>query len=233
MFLSSSAVRPAVAVLVGAALLAGCSGGNGGGSASGKHRESAGASGAAPDRSAACASGGAASSLLANGPGPQAHCTVQAQPASGTCHYRTVHGQPLQGAFCTPGALNPDVTQAMLKTAVCRTGGYPSTIRPPVSVTSVEKRANARSCGCTASLHDAEYDHLISLELGGDPDDARNLWVESPSAGHAPGSGPSNPKDAVGNKLHQALCAGQVTLAQVQQAIATDWTAALATLHLT
>ncbi|UNZ08549.1 hypothetical protein SRIMR7_41010 [Streptomyces rimosus subsp. rimosus] len=37
----------------------------------------------------------------------------------------------------------------------------------------------------------------------------------------------------MGNKLHQALCAGQGTLAQVQQAIATDWTTALATLHLT
>ncbi|CAM5519542.1 Lipoprotein OS=Streptomyces rimosus subsp. rimosus (strain ATCC / DSM 40260 / JCM 4667/ NRRL 2234) OX=1265868 GN=SRIM_040980 PE=4 SV=1 [Streptomyces rimosus subsp. rimosus] len=102
-----------------------------------------------------------------------------------------------------------------------------------MSVTSVEKSANARSYGYTASLHDAEYDHLISLELGGDPNDARNLWVEPPSPGHRPGSGPNNPKDAVENKLHQALCAGQVTLDQVQQAIATDWTTALTTLHLT
>ncbi len=181
MFLPSSALRPAVAVLVGAALFAGCTGGNGGGSASGKRRESAGASGAAPARSAASASGGAASSLIANGPGPQAHYTVQAQPAPGTCHYRTVHGQPLQDASCTPGALNPDVIQATLKTAVCRTSGFTSTIRPPVSVTSVEKRANVRSCGYAASLHDAEYGHLISLELGGAPNDARNLWVEPPA----------------------------------------------------
>ncbi|WP_394298689.1 hypothetical protein [Streptomyces rimosus] len=58
---------------------------------------------------------------------------------------------------------------------MCRTTGYTSKIRPPVPVTSVEKTANARSYGYTASLHDAEYDHLISLELGGDPNDARNL----------------------------------------------------------
>lgn len=57
--------------------------------------------------------------------------------------------------------------------------------------------------------------------------------VEPPSPGHQPGSGPTNPKDAVQNKLHQALCAGQVTLARAQQAIATDWTTALAALHLT
>ncbi|MFF3277523.1 hypothetical protein ACFYWU_42405 [Streptomyces chrestomyceticus] len=31
----------------------------------------------------------------------------------------------------------------------------------------------------------------------------------------------------------QELCAGQVTLDQAQQAIATDWTTALTTLHLT
>ncbi|CAM5495279.1 MULTISPECIES: hypothetical protein [Streptomyces] len=233
MFLSSSALRPTVAVLLGTVLLTGCSGGNGGGSASGKHRESAGASGAAPVRSAASGSGGAAASLIAKGPGPQAHYTVQAQPAPGMCHYRTVHGQPLQDASCTPGALNPDVTQATLKTTVCRTGGYTSKIRPPVSVTSVEKAANARSYGYTAGLHDAEYDHLVSLELGGDPNDARNLWVEPPSPGHTPGSGPNNPKDAVENKLHQSLCSGQITLDQAQQAIATDWTTALATLHLT
>ena len=27
-------------------------------------------------------------------------------------------------------------------------------------------------------MGDAEYDHLISLQLGGDPNDYRNLWVE-------------------------------------------------------
>ncbi|WP_394297232.1 hypothetical protein [Streptomyces rimosus] len=202
MFLPLSALRRTAAVLLGAALLVGCTGGNGGGAADGKSRESAGASGAAPARSAASAGGGAALSLIAQGPGPQAHYTVQAQPAPGTCHYRTSRGQPLQDASCTPGTLNPDVTQATLKSTVCHTGGYTSTIRPPMSVTSVEKAANARSYGYTAGLHDAEYDHLVSLELGGDPNDARNLWVEPPPPGHTPGSGPTNPKDAVENKLH-------------------------------
>ena len=64
-----------------------------------------------------------------------------------------------------------------------------------------------------------EYDHLIPLELGGDPNDARNLWVE-------PGASP-NPKDGIEHKLHQRVCAGTVSLAAAQQAIATDWTTAL------
>uniref|UniRef100_UPI000B1080BE hypothetical protein n=1 Tax=Streptomyces rimosus TaxID=1927 RepID=UPI000B1080BE len=44
---------------------------------------------------------------------------------------------------------------------------------------------------------------------------------------------PHQPQGRLENKLHQSLCAGQNTLAQVQQAIATDWTTALTTLHLT
>ncbi|MGY5049906.1 hypothetical protein ACWDE0_30550 [Streptomyces sp. 900105755] len=39
-------------------------------------------------------------------------------------------------------------------------------------------------------------------------------------------------KDPVETKLHTAVCAGKVTLAQAQQAIVTDWTSALTTLGL-
>ncbi|WP_433177383.1 hypothetical protein [Actinoallomurus sp. CA-150999] len=161
------------------------------------------------------------------GPGPQHPYTVQTQPSAGSCRYRhTSDGQPLPDTSCTPGALNPDVTQATLTTTICRPNGYTRGIRPPADVTSAEKRANAGSYGFTGSLHDAEYDHLISLELGGDPNDSRNLWVEPPSPGHTPGSGPNNPKDTVENDLHKAICAGKVTLSAAQQAIAADWTTA-------
>ncbi|WP_370146877.1 hypothetical protein [Streptacidiphilus sp. EB129] len=118
------------------------------------------------------------------------------------------------------------MTQATLATTICRSGGYTGTIRPPVGVTNKEKAANARSYGYSAALHDAEYDHLISLQLGGDPNDPRNLWVEPPSPGHTPGAGPNNPKDAVETRLHTAICSKQVTLAAAQQAIDTDWSTA-------
>ncbi|GGN46093.1 hypothetical protein GCM10011578_098660 [Streptomyces fuscichromogenes] len=42
----------------------------------------------------------------------------------------------------------------------------------------------------------------------------------------------NNLKDPVETKLHTAVCAGKVTLAQAQQAIVTDWTTALTTLGL-
>lgn len=159
------------------------------------------------------------------GPGPQDHYTVASQPPAGSCHYGNEGGQPLPDPSCTPGATSPDVTQASIGTTICKSG-YTSTIRPPVSVTGPEKQANAASYGFTGSMHDAEYDHLISLELGGDPNDPRNIWVEPPSPGHRPGSGVFNPKDTVENHLHTAVCDGTVTLAAAQQAIATDWTTA-------
>ncbi|SEB30689.1 hypothetical protein SAMN04490357_0066 [Streptomyces misionensis] len=99
-------------------------------------------------------------------------------------------------------------------------------------VTGHEKRSNAASYGYTGRLGDAEYDHLMSLELGGDPNDARNLWGEPPDPGHKPGSGVNNRKDPVESKLHTAVCSGKVTLKAAQQAIVTDWTTALSRLGL-
>ncbi|MCX5055054.1 hypothetical protein [Streptomyces sp. NBC_00474] len=169
---------------------------------------------------------------IAVGAGPQKHYTVQQQPAAGSCHFRYKNGEPLEDPKCTPGAISPAVTQANLKSTICRKGGYTSAIRPSAYVTGKEKRLNAASYGFTGRMGDAEYDHLISLQLGGDPNDYRNLWVEPADPGHRSGSGVNNKKDPVETKLHTAVCKGQITLAAAQKAIVTDWTTALATLHL-
>jgi len=160
---------------------------------------------------------GTAAADVPVGPGP-GHYTEQPQPPAGTCHYRTaVNGDTLPDPTCTPGATNPKVTQDTLAETICKTG-YTKSIRPPRDILAAEKQANAASYGYTGSLSDIEYDHLIPLEVGGDPNDARNLWVE-------PGASP-NPKDGIEHKLHQRVCAGMVSLAAAQQAIATDWTTA-------
>ncbi len=72
-----------------------------------------------------------------------------------------------------------------------------------------------REYGFTDAIQAHEEDHLIPLELGGDPRDPRNLWPE-------PGASP-NPKDRLENALHTAVCAGRVTLADAQRVMATDW----------
>ncbi|MFJ9931391.1 hypothetical protein ACIRU5_35905 [Streptomyces misionensis] len=219
-------VRRAVPpVLLSCLLLTGCSSASQPGSAtSGKDGTPA----AGP--SGTVASPGAAG--IPVGTGPQKTYTVQRQPAAGSCRYRYEKGEPLEDTSCTPGAISPAVTQATLASTICRKGGYTKGIRPPESVTGPEKRANAASYGYTGRLGDAEYDHLISLELGGDPNDARNLWVEPPDPGHKTGSGANNLKDPVESKLHTAVCSGKTTLKAAQQAIVTDWTTALSRLGL-
>jgi hypothetical protein len=161
---------------------------------------------------------GEAAADVAVGPGPTCY-TVQPQPAPGACHYRTAaDGQTLPDPNCTPGAISPKVTQDTLATTICRTG-YTKSIRPPASITEIEKRENAAAYGYTGSLKDVEYGHLVPLELGGDPNDPRNLRIE-------PGASP-NPKDGVESRLYELVCEGRVPLAAAQEAIATEWTTAL------
>jgi len=88
----------------------------------------------------------------------------------------------------TPGVVNPAVTQATLRSTVCRKG-WTRTVRPPTSA--------------------YQEDHLISLELGGNPTDTRNLWPEPyPRAAEV---------DRVENELNARLCARELTLDQAQR----------------
>jgi hypothetical protein len=139
---------------------------------------------------------------------------VQRQPAAGSCHARGRGLYSLPDSRCTPGAIDPAVTQRNLGQTICRPG-YSRSVRPPESVTEPEKRASLRAYGDMLPLHDYEYDHLVSLELGGARNDPRNLWPE-------PGATP-NPKDSLENRLHARVCEGTISLAAAQLAIAHDW----------
>jgi hypothetical protein len=108
----------------------------------------------------------------------------------------------------TPGVLNPDVTQANIRSTICRSG-WTETIRPPVSYTNALKAKQLRQYAEAGSLSDYQEDHLISLELGGNPTDARNLWPEPyPRAAEV---------DKIENELNDEVCSGRLTLAQAQQ----------------
>jgi len=178
------------------------------------------------------ASAAAASGPVA-GPGPQATYRVQAQPAPGTCHYVVLSaaaGDYLPDPRCTPGATNPRVTQADLASTSCKSG-YTAAIRPPASITGREKKASEAAYGFTGKASTTEYDHLISLELGGDPNSPLNLWPE-PNKARAPGV--NNPKDGVEGTLKALVCnavhgKAYLPLAKAQYLIATNWTTAVAT----
>lgn len=214
-----SACRAASSVVLSCLMLAGCSSASVGGSPGG-------------GRGSAAGPGGVSGRAIAVGAGPQEQYTVQQQPAAGSCHYRYEKGEPLEDVACTPGAVSPAVTQTNLASTICRKGGYTKGIRPSTSVTGKEKELNAASYGYTGRMGNAEYDHLISLQLGGDPNDPRNLWVQPPDPGHKAGGGVNNKKDPVETRLHTAVCSGKVTLAAAQRAIVTDWTTALSSLGL-
>ena len=136
------------------------------------------------------------------------------------CHSRD--GGQLPDPKCTPGSIDPAVTQADIHQTICRSG-YTKTVRPPASETDRFKFDDAYPAYGTPRSEKTELDHLVSLELGGS-NDAANLWPESPPT--------PNPKDKVENALHRAVCDGRVSLAAAQRAIARDWTTAEATLGI-
>jgi hypothetical protein len=129
---------------------------------------------------------------------------------SGPCQTRH-HGE-LPDPSCTPGSVDPAVTQANIGSTICRSG-YTETVRPPESQTEQFKFSVAEPAYGQSGVS-GELDHLVPLELGGS-NDATNLWVES-------GSIP-NPKDAVENALNREVCDGTLSLRAAQREIARNW----------
>ena len=121
--------------------------------------------------------------------------------------HRSAHGV-VADPVRTPGVLNPDVTQATIGSTICRRG-WTRTIRPPVEYTNALKRRQMREYRERGSPSGYQEDHLISLELGGDPVDPRNLWPEPyPRAAEV---------DRIENELNAKVCSGGLALTDAQQ----------------
>lgn len=110
-------------------------------------------------------------------------------------------------ATLTPGALNPDVTQANIRATIC-VRGWTATVRPPVEYTNALKVEQMAQYGEPGDPSQYQEDHLISLELGGAPRDPRNLWPEPyPRASVV---------DTMENDLNAKVCSGEMSLAEAQ-----------------
>ena len=108
----------------------------------------------------------------------------------------------------TPGLLNPAVTQATIGATICRRG-WTRTVRPPTDYTNTLKRKQMRMYDEHGPPSAYQEDHLISLELGGDPTDPRNLWPEPyPRAAAV---------DRIENDLNARVCSGELTLVEAQR----------------
>jgi hypothetical protein len=146
--------------------------------------------------------------------------TSRASPSligTSVCH--SLSGLP--DPICTPGVADPHVTQANIITTIC-VSGYTTKVRPPTAYTDPLKTEQIKAYGYSdTNLADYEEDHLIPLEIGGNPTDPKNLWPEPRN-----GAYPATKKDGVENSLHNKVCSGLTTLVAAQVAIAKNWESA-------
>jgi hypothetical protein len=112
----------------------------------------------------------------------------------------------------TPGKANPILTKELICSPTFRTGPYRN-----VPVSEKKKVAALYGIDYEATRQHVEYDHLISLELGGS-NDVENIWPEF----YLPVPG-AHEKDKVENWLHRQVCAGDIQLEDAQTAISHDW----------
>ena len=120
----------------------------------------------------------------------------------------------------TPGAINPAVTQANIHLTIC-VSGFTKTIRPPSSYTNHIKYSQLDSgYNYKGDTNPADYeeDHLVPLEVGGDPTSVKNLF---PQPWHVTWN--AGTKDRLENKIHSLVCTGAMTLPAAQKMFMSNW----------
>jgi hypothetical protein len=134
-----------------------------------------------------------------------------------------VQGDGLPDSRCTPGAVNPEVTQDNIHSTIC-VPGYTKTIRPPTSYTNPLKTKLMDSYGLDgsdpATRENFELDHLIALTVGGNPTSVSNLWPEPYNIQHN-----AHVKDKFEFYLNKQVCSGLMSLSDAQRALSEDWIA--------
>lgn len=170
--------------------------------------------------------GGGVAVLVVHSPSMLA---VDVQLSPGACHAKVLNaaaGLVLPDPGCTPGAVDPAVTQANIGSTICKKG-WTATVRAPEDQTQAFKKVSLAAYGQSYSRL-TELDHFIPLELGGS-NTVSNLW---PELNDATATSVNNPKDGVEDSLNRAVCRHQVTLHAAQSAMATNWTTAKQVLGL-
>jgi 5-methylcytosine-specific restriction endonuclease McrA len=145
-------------------------------------------------------------------------------PSSKQCHTGMSHDLPIPDPSCTPGAIDPTVTEEVLKDSRFRT----KCIRN--LVTSASKKNSTydwyglnHPSNNTGATQTCELDHLVPLELGG-ADTLDNIWPQCGPDDVGLASRFFKRKDAIENFLTSQVKAGKMSLNDAQHGIATDWT---------
>jgi hypothetical protein len=127
-----------------------------------------------------------------------------------TC--RSINGRA--DSRCTPGAINPAVTQDNIHSTIC-VPEWTDKVQPAADYTAALKLRQMRDFGETGSPQNYKEDHLIPLSLGGAPTDPKNLFPQ-PAA-------KTTEKEELEDHLHQSVCSGQMTLTAAQAQMRHDW----------
>ena len=118
----------------------------------------------------------------------------------------------------TPGARNPEVTQATVRETVCRPE-WLEKIQPSASYMDALKAKQIDALQLTGAPTDYHEDHLIPLCAGGHPTDPRNLWPQ-----RASGDWNYKVKDQLETWVCKSLCRGDLTLEAAQATfLEPDW----------
>jgi hypothetical protein len=116
----------------------------------------------------------------------------------------------LPDPMITPGALNRKVRQSTIKKTICKSG-WTKTIRPSTRYTNALKIQQMVLYEETGSPSEYEEDHFIPLELGGAPNNPKNLWPEPQSQ--------SQLSDPLETQLKRKVCKGLMKLKKARSVI--------------
>jgi hypothetical protein len=128
----------------------------------------------------------------------------------------------------TPGATDGRVTQASIGETICTNDWVAKNMPPPGYMTPTKTKQIAVYGYSTYAIEDFDLDHLVPLELGGDPTALANLWPEPWEAKEGklvPNGWGAETKNALEARLHTAVCSGRMSLIDAQAAISGDWIA--------
>lgn len=148
-----------------------------------------------------------------------------ATPQPHACKPRVAdNGMLLPDPTCTPGAVNPTVTLAVLQ----EQGFTTKCLRDDATSAAVKAHTYAwygipHPKDNAGASQTCELDHLISIELGG-ADTLDNIWPQCGPSSAVLDARYFKQKDRVENYLAREVKAGRIPLEAAQRGIASDWT---------
>ncbi len=146
------------------------------------------------------------------------------EPSDGACTVRERNGYPVPDPRCTPGGVNPTITEDVLHNPAWRTREVRN-----CAESEAEKH---EAYGCYRIVKTrinsnqnqfCELDHLVPLELGG-ADGMGNIWPQCGPDAVTLNQRYFKQKDHVEDYLAAQVKASQMPLAEAQRGIARDWT---------